>query len=473
MDHAPESTVSAEQRHLEMQVIGACLLDNAHISRVQLQPQHFMLAHCSLAWAAMLKLFHDANIADLVSVTGEVPHIDVAVLAEAQRHSISPSPDQIKGWGQALRQQHYLRHTRQQLADLTRRSGAIKDAHELQDAVQALALNTLQNDTATQRPSMADHFRSIVDHLDDLMSGKAHPIGLSCGVKDFDALTDGFHPTELIIVAGRPGMGKSAFASQISQLAALKGKRSVFATLEMSGEEVTQRQLVNQARVHNDILKYPSNFTHEINLLGPAVNALKDTDQIVVDDIFEIEDLVQECYRLHAEKPIDVLIVDYLQLLGSRQAHVVNQSKHHEVSYYSRALKRLAMHLKIPVIALSQLNRGVEQRPDKRPLMSDLKESGNIEQDANKIIMLYRDEVYDEYSDAKGMCELILRKKRNGELGTVLSACQMQHYRFADLDRQAIQQHYAGGSSAKAGGQGSPAGGSGTVYSVDAADGVL
>ncbi|WP_075881824.1 replicative DNA helicase [Vreelandella massiliensis] len=474
--HMPDDTnevITHELIYLETQVIGACLLNNGHIAQAHLEPQHFTQAQCSLAWSAILSLFHEGKVADLVAVTAAAPHLEVAMLAEAQRNSIQPNSEQIKGWGDAMRQQHYVRQTRQQVQRLAVQAGSMKSAEALQDAIQDLAMNSLQQDKSAERPTMEDHFKGIVDHLDDLMNGNAHPIGLSCGVTDFDKLTDGLHPTELIIVAGRPGMGKSAFASQISQLAALDGKRSAFFTLEMSAEEVSKRQLVNQARVHNNVLKYPADHTHELNLLGPAINALKGMDQVVIDDVFDIEDVIQECYRLHAQRPLDLVVVDYLQLLGSRDPKIASQSKHHEVAYYSRALKRLAMTLRIPVVALSQLNRGVEQRPDKRPLMSDLKESGNIEQDANKIIMLYRDEVYDEHSEARGMCELILRKKRDGELGTVLASCLMQHYLFADLDHQAMQQYYASGSSAKAGNYGSTVGGSGAVYSADAADGVL
>lgn len=456
-------------QHIEEHLIGASLADNGLIAEAGLGSQHFLHGEHGLIWATMLALFQDGRSADLVSVTDRMPGISAARLATVQRNAIIPSREQARGWGEALRSHYQLRQGRQRVQALATRVGSMKSAEELQDAIQSLAVESLQGDNVKERPAMADHFRAIVDQLDDLMTGKSNPIGLRTGVEEFDTLTDGFHPTELVIIAGRPGMGKSALASQISQLTALEGKRSVFFTLEMSGEEVSKRQLVNQAQVTNQVLKYPGDYPHEVNMLGPAINALRDVDQTVVDDVFEIEDLIQECYRLHAQAPLNLIVVDYLQLLGSRDRSVSGQGKHHEVAYYSRALKRLAMHLKVPVIALSQLNRGVEQRPDKRPLMSDLKESGNIEQDANKIIMMYREEVYDEHTEARGICELILRKKRDGGLGTVLAGCKMDQFRFTNLDPT----HFSGKGSGGCAGSSMASSGAGFSYASDAADGVL
>lgn len=465
----PADSKAEDLHFIEKQVIGASLADNGLIAEVGLESRHFLDGEHSLIWAAMLALFHEGQSADIVSVTDRMPGVSTAALAMAQRDAITPSKEQAKGWGEALRSHYQLRQGRQRVQSLAARVGSMKSADELQDAIQTLATESLQGDSAKERPTMTDHFRAIVNQLDDLMTGKSNPIGLRTGVDEFDRLTDGFHPTELIIIAGRPGMGKSALASQISQLAALDGKRSAFFTLEMSGEEVSKRQLVNQAQITNRVLKYPGDHPHEINMLGPAINALRHVEQFIVDDVFEIEALVQECYRLHAQAPLDLIVVDYLQLLGSRDRSVSGQGKHHEVAYYSRALKRLAMHLRVPVIALSQLNRGVEQRPDKRPLMSDLKESGNIEQDANKIIMMYREDVYDEHSDARGTCELILRKKRDGGLGTVLAGCKMDQFRFTNLDPSHFpaqpSESYAGGSIANSGG--------GFHYAADASDGVI
>ena len=199
--------------------------------------------------------------------------------------------------------------------------------------------------------------------------------------------------------------------------------------------------MVQRGEFPADWFANPQGRQDDIHRIGKAVTSLKTASLTVFDNIFDIEGIVAKCRSLHQQRPLDLVVVDYLQLISSRNAGRFG-NRTQEVGEYSRALKMLAMSLGCPVLALSQLNRDVEKRPDKRPLMADLRESGSLEQDANKILMLYRDEIYNEHSDQKGVAEVIVRKHRGGPTGTVFTKANLRMYAFGDLafsERQQVQ----------------------------------
>ena len=257
---------------------------------------------------------------------------------------------------------------------------------------------------------------SALDRI-DLLFQRDNPItGVATGFHDLDGMTSGLQPSDLIIVAGRPSMGKTAFAINIAQHAATKSELPVaIFSMEMPSEQIAMRMLSSLGRIDQHKVRtgkladddWPR-LTHAVGILSEVKLFIDDTPALTPGD------LRARCRRLAREHGLGLVVVDYLQLM-----HVpgTNENRATEISEISRSLKALAKELSVPVIALSQLNRSLEQRGDKRPVMSDLRESGAIEQDADLIMFIYRDEVYNEDSPDKGVAEIIIAKQRNGPIG--------------------------------------------------------
>ena len=257
---------------------------------------------------------------------------------------------------------------------------------------------------------------SALDRI-DLLFQRDNPItGVPTGFHDLDGMTSGLQPSDLVIVAGRPSMGKTAFAINIAQHAATKSELPVaIFSMEMPSEQIAMRMLSSLGRIDQHKVRtgkladddWPR-LTHAVGILSEAKLFIDDTPALTPGD------LRARCRRLAREHGLGLVVVDYLQLM-----HVpgTNENRATEISEISRSLKALANELSVPVIALSQLNRSLEQRGDKRPVMSDLRESGAIEQDADLIMFIYRDEVYNEDSPDKGVAEIIIAKQRNGPIG--------------------------------------------------------
>jgi len=258
--------------------------------------------------------------------------------------------------------------------------------------------------------------------------------GIPTGFIDFDHLTSGFQPSDLIIIAGRPSMGKTAFALNIATNAATKYKIPVgIFSLEMSKEQLTTRMLCAEAKVDSKKLRSGFLAEHDWQLLIEAASVLSEAP-IFVDDTpaISVLELRAKARRLKSEHNISLIIIDYLQLMKGKDG---NERREQEISEISRSLKALAKELNIPVIALSQLNRKVEDRENKRPRLADLRESGAIEQDADLIVFLYRDEVYNQREDNpnRGIAEIIIGKHRNGPLGKVKLAFLEKFTSFENL----------------------------------------
>ena len=260
--------------------------------------------------------------------------------------------------------------------------------------------------------------------------------GISTGFRELDTLLAGFQPADLIIVAARPSMGKTAFALNIMSHAALRvGTTCAFFSLEMSKESLAQRILTSESRVSGNRIRSGHLLQDDWAPLLRATEAL-DRAQVFIDDkpAVTVQHIRARCKRVHSQHGLGMVAIDYLQLMrGDDEAR--KEGRQHEIASISMGLKALAKEFGIPVIALSQLNRGVEQRADKRPMMSDLRESGAIEQDADVIMFLYRDEYYyPDKPDNKGMAEVLIRKQRNGATGEVKLAFRGEFARFENLE---------------------------------------
>lgn len=256
--------------------------------------------------------------------------------------------------------------------------------------------------------------------------------GLSTGIAGLDAMTAGLQPTDLIILAARPSMGKSALAGQIADFVSSGGNATALFSLEMTAAQFANRMIAARASVSMSALRAPKTIEQEAwPRISTAMAGLKD-NPLHFDETpaISVAKLTARAKQLHAKHKLKLIVVDYLQLMEMEDPKNMNYS----IGVITGALKRLAKELGIPVILLSQLNRTLESRADKRPILSDLRESGNIEQDADMVIFIYRDEVYNEQSPHKGFAEAIIRKQRNGVTGMVPLKSELQFCRFVHCD---------------------------------------
>lgn len=269
--------------------------------------------------------------------------------------------------------------------------------------------------------------------IEERYKKKADITGLGTGFTQLDKMTSGFHPGELLILAARPSMGKTAFSLNIAQHIALRLKKTVaYFSLEMSKEAVMMRLLAAEARVNMSDLKTGRISDSAWPKLIDAAGHLSEAP-LFIDDTSGISpfEVRSRCRRLKAQHGLDCIMIDYLQIMKLKER---TESREREVAEISRTLKSISKELHVPVIALAQLNRGVEARTEKKPMLSDLRESGSIEQDADVIMLLYREEYYDKADEKKGHAEVIIGKQRNGPTGTVALKFDGQYGRFRDAD---------------------------------------
>jgi len=271
-----------------------------------------------------------------------------------------------------------------------------------------------------------------VKRVEEMYRSDTALTGIATGFNNFDDKTSGLQNSDLIIIAGRPSMGKTSFAMNLAENAALHNENSVAVfSMEMPGEQLALRMMSSLGRIDSHSLRTGKLDDHDWPRLISSVNMLSKA-KLFIDDTAALTptELRARTRRLKREHGLDLVIVDYLQLM---QVGGSTENRATEISEISRSLKALAKELQVPIVALSQLNRSVEQRPDKRPVMSDLRESGSIEQDADVILFIYRDEVYNPESADKGTAEIIIRKQRNGPIGTVRLSFLGQYTRFENL----------------------------------------
>ncbi len=309
--------------------------------------------------------------------------------------------------------------------------GGEGDFEDMIAAAEQGILNITRGKNITGLTHISAFLNESIEKIEMLADANETVTGLTTGFVDLDRRTAGLHPAELILIAGRPGMGKSALGLNIAQNAALKDNASVaIFSLEMPGIQIANRMLSGQAKVSNERIKRGDLKDEDWPKLGEALSALVDT-KIYIDDnsAITVGEIAAKCRKLKMEKGLDLVVIDYLQLMtsGARSGN-----RQEEVSNISRTLKVLANDLEIPVIALSQLNRSVEKRETKEPVLSDLRESGSIEQDADIVIFLYREGYYDENCEEPNKTKIKFEKHRNGEVGYEYLSWLGEYVKFAN-----------------------------------------
>lgn len=310
-----------------------------------------------------------------------------------------------------------------------------KDANELLEEVerQILKIGTLQQ--TTEFHQIRDVVGGALEYIEQLKLNDKGVTGLTTGYKDLDDMTAGLKGSELIIVGARPAMGKTAFALNISRNAALENDAVVMIfSLEMSAQQLVMRLLASEAKIPFDKLRTGKLTSEEFNRLTIGANNLAKM-KIIIDDSpgITVGEMRSKCRRVKETHNLDMVMIDYLQLIHS---NIKASSRQEEVSHISRNLKGLARELDVPVIALSQLSRAVESRPDKKPMMSDIRESGSIEQDADVVAFLYREDYYNPEAENPNTVEIIIGKQRSGPVGTVTLSFIKEYSKFENFSNR-------------------------------------
>ncbi|PIC85714.1 MULTISPECIES: replicative DNA helicase [unclassified Sporosarcina] len=317
----------------------------------------------------------------------------------------------------------------------------VEDGYTREDEVEALLGEAEKKMMEVSNRKNAGDFRHIkdvlvetYDNIELLHTRKGDVTGIPTGFRDLDKITAGFQRNDLIIVAARPSVGKTAFALNVAQNVATKTEENVaIFSLEMGAEQLVMRMLCAEGNIDAQVLRTGNLEADDWRKLTMAMGSLSNAG-IFIDDSpgLRVNEIRSKCRRLQQEHGLGMVMIDYMQLImGSGRG---SDNRQQEVSEISRSLKALARELKIPVVALSQLSRGVEQRQDKRPMMSDLRESGSIEQDADIVSFLYREDYYDKETEMQNMIEIIIAKQRNGPTGTVTLAFAKEYNKFLNID---------------------------------------
>ena len=445
----PPHSVEAEQA-----VLGGVLLDNGAWDRIAdlLAGAHFYRNEHRAVFDAVAALCEAGQPCDAVTVAERLDRdgqLDssggLAYLAELAENT--PSAANIAAYAEIVRERAVLRElirTSTEIADAAFRPEG-RGALDLLDDAERRIFELAERDGAGRRESVAirDVLVSVMERIDELSRRDSPITGVPTGFEDLDRKTAGLQQGDLVIVAGRPSMGKTSFSMNLVEEAAIRAKLPVIVfSMEMPAEQLVMRLLSSLGRIDQQKVRTGKLEQEDWSRLTSALAILTDTNVFIVDDpALTPTDLRARCRRLKREHGLGLVVIDYLQLMhvpGTRENRAT------EISEISRSLKALAKELMVPVVACSQLNRSLEQRQDKRPVMSDLRESGAIEQDADLILFIYRDEVYNEESKDKGKAEIIIGKQRNGPIGRVDLAFLNQYTRFENYTPIEYSGGYAG-----------------------------
>lgn len=435
----PPNDVEAEQA-----VLGSMLLDRDAVSSALevLKPDDFYREENKLIFDAILNLYNRSEPIDLITVKDELISLGKFEVCGGLEYIADlpekvPTTANVDQYIKIVEEKSILRSlikTSNELVNLGYDQSLEVD--EIIEKAEKNVFDLLQNRNQKGYTPIKDILVETVAQLEKLYNQKQHITGIPTGFSDLDYKTAGLHGSELILVAARPAMGKTAFALNIATNAAVRAKVPVaIFSLEMSKEQLTTRILSSEAMIDSNKLKTGKMEEEDWIKLSEGLEPLSEAD-IYIDDTpgISITEIRAKARKLKLEKNIGLIVIDYLQLV-SGSGNRKNGSREQEISEISRSLKILAKELNVPVIALSQLSRGVEKREDKRPMLSDLRESGAIEQDADIVIFLYRDDYYHEDSEKKNVAEVILAKHRGGSTGTVDLAWLPSYTKFANLEK--------------------------------------
>ena len=436
----PPNNVEAEKA-----VIGAMMLDSDAIMVCSeiLTAGEFYQQQYGIIFDALVEMYRDGIGADLVTIQNKLREKEVtpelySVEYLGELLASVPTSANVKFYAEIVHEKAVLRRLIKVTEQVTRE--CYMDSQPLEDILEDTeksVFDVIQQRGGSEFEPIRDVVLRTLDSIEKAAKQKGNITGLETGFRDLDAKTAGLQKSDLILIAARPAMGKTAFVLNIAEYVALHSNSTIaLFSLEMSKEQLVKRMLAMNSMVDSQKIRTGDLEDDDWDKLVGSVRKIGNSN-LVIDDTSGItaSELRSKCRKLKIEQGLDLVIIDYLQLMtgaGKRKS----DSRQQEISDISRSLKVMARELDVPVIALSQLSRAVESRPDKRPMLSDLRESGAIEQDADIVLFLYRDAYYNKESPTPNISECIVAKNRHGNTGTVKMIWDGQFTRFSNMEMQ-------------------------------------
>lgn len=438
-DRTPPQNIEAEQA-----VLGAIFLEPEALvtASERLAADDFYRASHQRIYSVMILIAERGEPVDLVTVTAELQ--DKKWLEEiggvsylSDLANSVPTAANVDYYSQFVEEKSLLRRLIRVATNIAAEGYAEEeDVDTILSEAEKTILEVSHKKNTSAFISIKDVLVEAYDNIEKLQNQTGDITGIATGFSELDRITAGFQKNDLIIVAARPSVGKTAFALNIAQNIATKTDENVaIFSLEMGASQLVMRMICSEGNIDAQRLRTGSLQEEDWSKLTMAMGSLSKAG-IYIDDTpgIRVNEIRAKCRRLKQEKGVGMILIDYMQLLrGDGRS---GENRQQEVSEISRSLKSLARELEVPVIALSQLSRGVESRQDKRPMMSDIRESGSIEQDADIVAFLYRDDYYDKESEKKDIIEIIIAKQRNGPIGTVELAFVKEYNKFVNLERR-------------------------------------
>ncbi len=444
-DRLPPQNIEAEQS-----VLGSLLIDPDAIMKVGnfLRPEDFYREAHQRIYSAVLALHERRMPADFVTVVDELARQEQLDLIGGPAYltsllNIVPTSVNVEYYGHIVERTSLMRRLIAAAGEIAALAYEEREeVDEVIDQAERILFEVSQRRISKALVPIREIIKDYYDRVEFLVEHRDETLGVPTGFADLDRLLGGLQPSDLIIIAARPGVGKSSLATTIAGNTALKNNSVVaIFTLEMSAEQLVQRMISSHTGIDSQRLRLgrleDTEWVQFTRVSGNLSEASIFIDDSPSPSPMEIR---TKARRLAAEFDLDLIIIDYLQLMQAGDRRSENRVQ--EISYISRALKALARELNVPVIALSQLSRAVETRQDKKPQLSDLRESGSIEQDADVVMFIYRDEMYDENTERANIADIIVAKHRNGPTDTISLRFEPSLTKFADLDLHSVDEGY-------------------------------
>ena len=442
MDETLLKRVMPHSAEAEQSVIGAMLMDRDAITIASeiLTTEDFYQKQYGILFEAMVELYMENSPVDLVTLQNRLREKDVppeisSLEFAGELITAVPTSVNVKSYAEIVAEKAALRRLIKVNEEIASACYAGKDSvDEIMEDTEKKIFQVLQRKTNDDFVPIKDVVLNALDKIEAASRTKGNVTGHATGFIDLDYKTAGFQNSDLILIAARPSMGKTAFVLNIAEYMAFHSNETVaIFSLEMSKEQLVNRLFSLESHVEAQNLRTGNLSDSDWSSLIEAAGIIGKSN-LIIDDTpgISVANLRSKCRKYKLEHNLGIIMIDYLQLMtGSRRA----ESRQQEISDISRSLKEIARELQVPVVALSQLSRAVEQRPDHRPMLSDLRESGAIEQDADVVMFLYRDDYYNHDTDKKNVAEVIIAKQRNGSIGTVELAWLPSFTKFANMQK--------------------------------------